>query len=118
MRIRTLLIHRCSLLTQGQVTGQDPYGRDIIEKVEIVNVPCRFDQIRQRAAANETGTDFLFENIFYFDANPEISLVEEITNVTDKEGNPVLPGSFSVVNIVPVYGIKKLHHYEVAVKRM
>lgn len=118
MRFRTLLIHRCTLLTQGTIIGQDDYGRDIIGSGEIPDVPCRFDRIRQRAAADETGTDFIYDNILYFDKEFSITLESKIQDIKDKEGNPILLGSFSVLDILPIYDRSKLHHYEVTVQRM
>lgn len=117
LRFRTLLIHRCSLLIQGQVTGQDDYGRDIVSTIPVKDVPCRFDQIRQRSVADETGTDLIYEHVLYFDSDNGINLTTEISDITDKQGNPVLQGSFSVMNILPMYDRSKLHHYEVVVRR-
>lgn len=117
MRFRTLLNHRCSLLTQGKVIGQDEYGRDIIEQVEIMNVPCRLDQIRQKVVAGEVGTDFVYEQVMFFDNDAEVTLVEEISHITDLEGVLIVEGSFSIDNINPVFGRKKLHHFELSVKR-
>lgn len=118
MRFRTLLVHRCSLLTILNSGGTDEYGRDIINRVESMNVPCRFDQIRQRAVSDETGTDFLYDNVLYFDKDQEITLETEIHDIRDKEGNQVLPGSFSILSILPIYDRSKMHHWEVTVRRM
>lgn len=118
MRFRTLLVHRCSLLTQGTVTGVDEYGRDIVQSIVHANVPCRFDEVRQRASSGDTGTDFIYENTLFFSDLYSIDLETKIENITDKEGNPVLPGSFSVKNILPVYKRSRLHHYEIKVQRV
>lgn len=117
MRFRSLLIHRCSLLTIMNTGETDDYGRDIVSRIEQINVPCRFDQIRERAVSDETGTDFILENVLYFDQDHDITMETEFLNITDKKGNPVIQGSFSVINIMPIYDRSKLHHYEVAVKR-
>jgi hypothetical protein len=117
MRFRTLLIHRCSLLTQGQVIGEDEYGRDIYGTVEVANVPCRVDQSRVIAVSDEIGTDLIVEPVLIFDVDYGIAFGTEILEITDKEGNPVLQGSFSVMSILPIYDRSKLHHYEVTVRR-
>lgn len=117
MRFRTLLIHRCSLLTTGTSEGTDEYGRDIISRIEHANVPCRLDQVQQGVVSDETGTDLVFQHLMFFDALHDITEETEIFNITDKKGNPVLPGSFFVKSIMPIFDRSKLHHYEVTVQR-
>jgi hypothetical protein len=117
MRFCTLLIHRCSLHTRRR-TGQDPYGRDITGSIETMNVPCRFDNVRARAVTDVKCTDFIYENIMYLDSREEIDLTSTLHNIIDEKGVLILEGSFSIVNILPIYNRSKLHHYEVAVKRM
>lgn len=118
MRFRTLLIHRCSLLTIGTVSGTDDYGRDIISRIVYANVPCRFDHVQQTAVLGDTGTDFIYEDVLYFDSDIPINLGDEIHDIQDKKGNPVLPGSFSIQKINPFYDRSKLHHYEVSIRGM
>ena len=117
MRFRSLLTHNCSLLTPGQVTGTDDYGRDIISIDKQDNIPCRVDKIRQSIGTDENGTDFVYINEIYFEGNHGITLDTEITNIRDKRGNPVLQGSFSVLQVLPLYNRSKLHHYQVTVQR-
>ena len=113
-----LLIHRCTLIGEGKVTGRDPYGRDIINKEEIFNVPCRFDQVKTALSTDQYGNDFITRNIFFFASDREIDPSMKIENVKDKTGKEVLEGSYSISDILPVYKGSKLHHYEVEVQRV
>lgn len=117
MRFKTLLIHRCSLLIAGAVTGVDDYGRDIIGTIESTNIPCKVDSIRQRASSDEAGTDFIFTNVLFLPPDQQIALDTKIIDVLDKQGNPVLQGSFVVQDILPIYDRSKLHHYEVTLQK-
>jgi hypothetical protein len=117
MRFKTLLIHRCTLLIEGEVTGTDPYGRDIIGTVEKNDVPCRADQIRTRSMTDDTGTDFILDYVLYVGAEQTVTLNTKVQNITDKQGNPVLQGSFSALSVNPIYDRNKLHHYEITLLR-
>lgn len=113
---KRLLIHRCTLSGVGVVIGQDDYGRDIIEKKRD-EVPCRFDEVRQTAARDETGNDFIFINYLYFDRDVNISLESEVENIRDKSGTVILPGVYSITRLVPIYRGSALHHWEAIIQR-
>lgn len=111
-----LLIHRCTLIGEGIVIGQDDYGRDIFKESK-VEVPCRFDEVRQTAARDETGNDFIFINYLYFDSEVDISLESEVENIRDKSGTVIMPGVYSISRLVPIYNGSKLHHWEAIIQR-
>lgn len=117
MRFKTLLVHRCSLLTTGEATGEDDYGRPIPSTVETINVPCRVDQVRERVVSGATGEDFILNNTLILGAEIPILLDTKVLEIKDLQGNPVLEGSFSIENINPFYKGQKLHHYEIALQR-
>jgi len=117
MNFKKLLIHRCSLLTEGEATGEDDYGRPIPSTIESINVPCRVDQIRERTAYDSTGNDYIVTNVLFLDANETVASTTKIFHIEDLEGNPVLSGSFSVKDINPVYGRRKLHHNEITLQK-
>lgn len=117
MNFKKLLIHRCTLLTEGESTAEDDYGRPIPSTIESINVPCRVDQIRERVASDDTGNDFILSNVLFLDETQTVSLTTRIFHIEDLQGNPVLTGSFAVKNINPVYGRRKLHHTEVTLQR-
>lgn len=117
MRFKTLLVHRCSLLTAGESTGEDDYGRPIQSMIETINVPCRVDQVRERVVSGATGNDFILNNTLILGAKIPIFLDTQVLEIKDLDGNPVLEGSFSIENINPFYKGPKLHHYEIALQR-
>lgn len=117
MNFKKLLIHRCTLLTEGESTAEDDYGRPIPSTIESINTPCRVDQIRERVASDDTGNDFILSNVLFLDETQTVSLTTRIFHIEDLQGNPVLTGSFVVKNINPVYGRRKLHHTEVTLQR-
>lgn len=117
MRFKTLLIHRCSLLTAGEAIGEDDYGRPIQTMIETINVPCRVDQVRERIVSGATGDDFILNNTLILGAKIPIFLDTQVLQIKDLEGNPVLEGSFSIETINPFYKGQKLHHYEIALQR-
>lgn len=117
MRFEALLIHRCTLIGKGEVVGVDPYGRDIIEESKREDVPCKFDEIRFTNAPDDTGNDFIYENTIYFDQDARITLDTKIRDVMDKQGNLILPGSYTITRAIPLYGGDSLHHWEVTIQR-
>lgn len=114
---KKLLIHRCTLIGQGEVVGQDDYGRDIVKESK-VEVNCRFDEVRQTTARDDTGTDFIFVNYLYFDSDIAISLESEVENIKDQNGFVILPGRYSISRLVPIYRGSNLHHWEAIIQRM
>jgi len=118
MSFKGLLIHRCDLVQRNVVTGTDDYGREIYGEAVIPGVKCRADQLRSRASRDESGVDFIVENVVFF--GPEIKITEDMTinNILDAEDNPVLDGEFRINNIFTVYGRVFLHHYEVTLQRV
>lgn len=116
MKFEKLLVHRCTLVGKGKVTGRDPYGRDIVENITNKNVPCRFDEVRQSVSSDAYGNDFIYENILYF-GDIEISLSTEIKDIQDMKGNIILEGSYSISRLLPIYNRSKFHHWEATVQR-
>jgi len=117
MRFKSLLIHRCSLLTVGGVSGEDDYGRPIQTTIETINVPCRVDAVRERVVSGATGNDFILNNTLILGAKIPVHLDTKVLEIKDSQGNSVLEGSFSVENINPFYDTRKLHHYEISLQR-
>lgn len=115
---KKMLVHKCTLIIQGEIIGRDPYGRDIIGESKQEDVSCRFDQIRVALSTDQYGNDFITRNMFFFDADIDINLNTKIENVKDSKGNIVFEGSYSIKDILPIYRGKNLHHYEVEVQRM
>lgn len=117
MRFERHLIHRCTLINPGQVTGQDPYGRDIVEDVPIENVPCRLDQVKKRVSVDERGVDFIVEDVLFLPASQQIEPNMKVQDIKDLQGNVVASGIFTFQSINPIYGWVRLHHYEVALQK-
>lgn len=117
MRFKSLLVHRCSLLTAGETTGEDDYGRPIQGMVETINVPCRVDQVRERVVTGATGDDFILNNTLILGAKIPVFLDSKVLQIKDLDGNLVLEGSFSIEHINPFYKGQKLHHYEISLQR-
>lgn len=117
MRFKKLLVHRCTLISEGVVIGRDPYGRDITDSKRDENVPCRFDQIKTVLSLDQYGADIIARNVLFFDSDIQIDMNSRIENVRDLEGNVILEGSFSIRDILPIYKGSELHHYEVEVQR-
>lgn len=117
MRFRSMLTHRCTLLLDGGVIGEDDYGRDIIGKIESMNVPCKLDEPKYTMSVDDNGTDYLLNSLLFLPPEFNVDLNTTILNIVDKKGNPVVQGSFSVKGIVPISDLKKLHHYELTIRR-
>ncbi|MGG1571599.1 hypothetical protein [Fictibacillus sp. NRS-1165] len=114
---KRLLVHRCSLVLPGQIKGVDDYGRDIFESVTIGNVPCKADQIRESVSVSQTGTDFILTNVLFIEGSVEVQLDMKIVDIFDRQGKLVLPGSYSVRSMMPIYRRRFVHHYEVMLQR-
>jgi len=117
MKFSTWLIHRCTIVHQNQKVGEDDYGQDIYENTIVENVPCRFDQLKTSRSPGETGTDYITSYVLFLDAETNISLDMKFQNIKDKEGNTVIPGEFIATEVFPMYGKRKLHHFEVNLKQ-
>lgn len=115
--LKRLLIHRCTLIHPGQVTGTDDYGQDIISDVIDSNVSCKADQIRERSSVSDTGTDYILNNVLYLPAEAIVSPDMRIQDILDNKGIPVLIGTFRVLSYNPIYDRNALHHYEVSLQR-
>lgn len=116
MRFDRHLIHRCTLITPGVVTGKDKYNRDIIEDVVIINVPCRLDVVKKKVLNDQNGVDYVEIPILMFSRKQPINEGVKIRGVADKNGNSLLPGTFAIKSITPVYR-SILHHYEVELQK-
>lgn len=117
MRIKSKLIHTCSLVHQGQVIGQDPYGQDKYGDMVIENVPCRLDSVVESRSNEETGTEYLTSYTLFFDPGTKLSMDMKVKDLKDKYGDQILPGTFITDEILPFYTRNKLHHFEVKLKR-
>lgn len=117
MRFERLLIHRCTLISPGQVVGKDRYNRDIREDVPVANVPCRVDSITRRVANDQNGEDIVVQNVLFLLGTQEVVDTMTARDIRDLEGNAVLDGTFSFQDINPIYGRVRLHHYEIALQR-
>ncbi|USK72677.1 hypothetical protein [Peribacillus asahii] len=117
MRMKSKLIHRCTLVHKGQKVGADSYGRDIFGDVPEPNVYCRLDSVTDSRSQGDTGTDFLTSHMMFFAPDQELSMDMVVKDIEDKYGNVVLSGEFIADKIKPVYGRRKLHHFEVSLKK-
>jgi hypothetical protein len=110
------LIHRCTLVHTGIKTGEDDYGRDILEDVRYEGTPCRLDQLRERVGSGDTGSDYIISNMLFLSAKTDVRLDSRFEDIQDKDGNPLIAGSFLVETLNPIYARGRLHHYEVTLK--
>lgn len=117
MRIKTLLIHRATLLVPGYENGYDEYNRPIMTEPTTRQIKCRLDQMRLRTSVDEEGTDVMLDYVLYIAPDEKIEMGMRIYNVIDEDGNVVADGTFTIQTIIPIYGRRKLHHYEVGVLR-
>ncbi|MGP4063088.1 hypothetical protein [Halobacillus sp. H74] len=116
MRIERLLVHSCTLITPGVVTGQDPYGRDIYEENVERNVPCRVDQIRQHTSRDEYGTDFVIQHVIFIGKNQPVNNDTRFKDFVDDNGNQIINGVYEVEQIAPMYKRRTINHYEITLK--
>ena len=117
MRFKKLLIHRCMVIREGPVKGRDPYGRDIRDQVKDHRVPCRFDQIKTALSFDQNGVDIITRNLLYFDHDVKIDINSKIEDVKDLNGNMILEGTYTIMDLLPIYRKDKLHHYEIEVQK-
>lgn len=117
MRFESLLVHRCTLIKQNVIIGQDDYGRDIYGQEDIPGVHCRFDQIEKRVTKNDNSVDIIIQPILYLAASQEIEETMQIKDIRDKQDNILLPGVYGVKKLSREYSKIRLHHYEVELKK-
>lgn len=117
MRIKSKLIHRCTLVHKGQKIGADSYGRDIFGDVTESKVYCRLDSVTSSLSQGETGTDFITSHIMFFAPDQQVSMGMVVKDIQDKYGNIVFVGEFVAEKIKPFYGRRNLHHFEVSLKK-
>lgn len=117
MRFGALLIHRCTLIHQGQKIGEDEYGQDIFGDLVEANVPCRVDKVQQFVSPDNSGEDYIQENTLFISKQIKVSLSMRIRDIIDKEGNPVLPGDFRIKLVNPMFGKRKLNHFEISIRK-
>lgn len=117
MRFESLLVHRCTLIKQNVIIGQDDYGRDIYGQENIPDVHCRFDQIEKRVVKNDNSVDIIIQPILYLAASQEIEETMQIKDIRDKQDNILLPGVYGVKKLSREYSRIRLHHYEVELKK-
>ncbi|WP_283751306.1 hypothetical protein [Bacillus cereus] len=112
-----MLVHRCTLIKQNVIIGQDDYGRDIYGQEDIPDVHCRFDQIEKRVDKNDYSFDIIIQPILYLAASQEIEETMLIKDIRDKQDDSLLPGVYGVKKLSREYSKIRLHHYEVELKK-
>jgi hypothetical protein len=118
MRFERLLVHRCTIVySTDVVVGKDPYNRDIYGDEPNSNVPCRVDQIKRSVSADTNGVDNIVDNILFLSPTTQVNESMKIMDIKAKNGEVVLEGVFTVNRIDPIQGKRKLHHYEVTLKK-
>ncbi|MCU5716667.1 hypothetical protein OCB69_16275 [Bacillus cereus] len=115
---KRLLIHRCSFIKRGVITGKDAYNRNIYEDVTIHDIPCRFDTVRKRVVNNDKNVDIIEENILFVLPSNDIAASLHVTNIRTKDDIPIISGTFSVEKLNPQYGRKKINHFELELKKV
>jgi len=115
---KRLLIHRCSFIKRGVVTGKDAYNRNIYEDVTIHDIPCRFDTVRKRVVNNDKNVDIVEENILFVLPSNDIATSLHVTNIRTKDDIPIISGTFSIGKLNPQYGRKKINHFELELKKV
>lgn len=117
MSLRRLLIHLCTTVTPGQKTGESEYGKPIYGTIRKENVPCRSDLIRQFKSSDMYGTDIMSTNMLFLKPDESFTEGTVFSDIRDKDGNILLEGTYTVDDIKPAYGRKRVHHYEVSLKK-
>lgn|GEM_PF-3216505 len=117
MSLRRLLIHRCTTFTPGQKVGETEYGKPIYKDVVKTDVPCRSDLVKQFKSSDTYGTDVLTTNMLFLAPNETFTEQTRFSDIRDKENNVLLEGTHIVEDSKPAYGLKRLHHHEVSLKK-
>lgn len=115
---KRLLIHRCSFIKRGVITGKDAYNRNIYEDVTIHDIPCRFDTVQKRVVNNDKNADIVEENILFVLPSNDIAASLQITNIRTQDAIPILAGTFTIEKLNPQYSRKKIHHFELELKKV
>ncbi|MBH8599074.1 MULTISPECIES: hypothetical protein [unclassified Thermoactinomyces] len=117
MRMELNFIHRCTLVTKGQQTGFDPYGRPIFDERLKPDVPCRVDQFNEEARWDDFGFEYGVSYVLFLGPDLVLDETMKVRDIVDRVGRLVFPGLFLFQQIQPVFGRKGIHHYEVFLKK-
>jgi hypothetical protein len=117
MNIKNMLVHRCTIVHQGTVIGQDDYGQDIYGDLLEANIPCFADRIHQVVSSDDIGDDVVQRNKLFLPNDIDVSMSMKIRDITDKKGNPVIPGSFITEEVNPLYTRRGLSHFELRIRK-
>jgi len=117
MRFERNLIHRCTLVLPKQKIGETEYGKPIYRDLPVKNVPCRSTEIKRIVSRDQYGVNFITENILFLSASQDVEEEMKVKDITDRDGKPVLMGTYRTEECKPIYGRVRLHHYEVTLQK-
>lgn len=118
MRIERLFNHLADMVTAGDSTEEDEYGRPIPGSGGSETIECRVDRVQAANSRDESGTDTIWTYNLICGPDVHINSGSRFANVRDKKtGAVIVDGSFAVDSFFPAYNGRRLHHYEVALKK-
>lgn len=112
MSYKRLMIHTCTIVTQGVEVGRDAYNQPIFGESETQNVKCRMDRITKRRSVDDGGVEYIEKHMLYLLKNAPIDDTSKIKSFQDIDGNDIFPGIWRVDLLIPQYAGKRFHHYE------
>ncbi|MDA1742236.1 hypothetical protein PDK44_25220 [Bacillus cereus] len=115
---KRMLIHRCTLIKKGVLVGKDEYNRNKYEDKEIPDVPCFFDTIRKKVVKTDKSVDTIEQNILFTLPTTDVAEAKQVKDVKTLDDITILSGVFDIPEKEPVYGRKKLHHYELELEKV
>lgn len=117
MNIKHMMIHRCTLVHQGLVIGEDDYGQDIYGDLLEANIPCWTDSVDQVVSSDDQGDAVVQRNTLFLPNDIDVSMSMMIRDIVDKKGRSVLPGSFVTEEVNPYYTKRGLNHFELRIRK-
>lgn len=118
MRFNRLLIHQCTLIQPGEVTGKDKYNKETRKEVTIPKCPCRLDKRNGAVSQDAYSKDFIQKDMLFLSPEKTISNSTRFKDIMDREGTFLLEGVYRPTAINPVSGRRKLHHYEIILEKV
>ncbi|MEI2491813.1 hypothetical protein VVF85_19755, partial [Acinetobacter baumannii] len=98
--------------------SKDEYNRNKYEDVEIPDVPCFFDTIRKKVVKTDKSVDTIEQNILFTLPSTDVAEAKFVKDVKTLDDITILSGVFDIPEKKPIYGRKRLHHYELELEKV
>lgn len=115
---KRMLIHRCTLIKKGVLAGKDEYNRNKYGTQEVKDVPCFFDTIRKKVVKTDKSVDTIEQNILFLLPDDDVAAATQVKDIKTLDDILILDGVFDIPEKKPIFGRKKVHHYELELEKV